>query len=712
MRSSKQLKKVIVLLLITSCILCDTINYKSTIVSAEAVSDTYEDAFYEEDADDFDVVEEDEEIELAADESVEVSYEITSKWDNHYNLNVTLYNLTGEKIDDWEMCFSFNNKIEHIWNATITKSNENIVFIKNAGWNQDIDAMGSVTFGMTISYDEMIEFPEACYLTRDRIDVPKEDYTIKYVQNSTWDGHVNGQIIITNIGSSTIEDWKLDFETEKSINSIENIWNAELVEICEGKIIQVDNATYNQNIAPGASVEFGFIANCDEGVTIKDDALYKMVNLEYEVPEYPFETNSPEAEDWQPDYDADDFETDEEYEEYLNSIGFVPATTFSLRNAKELYKPLTTLNRELTIKAPSENTSVKALQSFLWTADYNTLFTIFRRNNVNVDNAYLCQSKVKAGALLVDQSNPLLLEKCSHGQTFERFKVNKKSKYMMCAGSGLKDNKATDKVSTGGWAQNIIFLDETKILDRQGKKFKYENEIGKTKRIVGIQKYLRNKTGKNLPLKRIDAALSSDNKHLIIWCAQKNSSSRKILILDMTLIKNQLYSKGKKYINLGSKKNSPVVAYAEDSEMFLQPNGSFQSIELSQVFGKKSNKWYAYITSGNTGKRNQKLVITRFTITKDSNKITNKRKVAVAIPYNKQGTPILNEAYQHEIEGCHIKGDVLQFLLTDSQNQLNKNQKEIQEKKKTDATYSAPNKVVQYIVEMKKSAFKEEAAKY
>lgn len=120
----------------------------------------------------------------------------------------------------------------------------------------------------------------------------------------------------------------------------------------------------------------------------------------------------------------------------------------------------------------------------------------------------------------------------------------------------------------------------------------------------------------------------------------------------------------------------------------------------------------AYITSGNTGKRNQKLVITRFTITKDSNKITNKRKVAVAIPYNKQGTPILNEAYQHEIEGCHIKGDVLQFLLTDSQNQLNKNQKEIQEKKKTDATYSAPNKVVQYIVEMKKSAFKEGAAKY
>ncbi len=53
----------------------------------------------------------------------------------------------------------------------------------------------------------------------------------------------------------------------------------------------------------------------------------------------------------------------------------------------------------------------------------------------------------------------------------------------MYSGSSLKDNKASDKNNTDGWAQNIVFLNETKILNRQGKKFKYKNEILKTKRI-------------------------------------------------------------------------------------------------------------------------------------------------------------------------------------------------------------------------------------
>ncbi len=46
---------------------------------------------------------------------------------------------------------------------------------------------------------------------------------------------------------------------------------------------------------------------------------------------------------------------------------------------------------------------------------------------------------------------------------------------------------------------------------------------------------------------------------------------------------------------------------------------------------------------------------------------------------------------------------MLQFLLTDSQKQLDKN--------KTENKTSDPDKVVQCIVEMKKSAFKEEDAK-
>lgn len=57
-------------------------------------------------------------------EDIAASINITSKWDHHYNANVTITNLSEEKIDDWEICFPFDNTIEHIWNATIVSAED------------------------------------------------------------------------------------------------------------------------------------------------------------------------------------------------------------------------------------------------------------------------------------------------------------------------------------------------------------------------------------------------------------------------------------------------------------------------------------------------------------------------------------------------------------------------------------------------------------
>lgn len=48
---------------------------------------------------------------------IDLKVNITAMWDHHYNAEVELTNLTGERIDDWEISFDFCNKIEHIWNA-------------------------------------------------------------------------------------------------------------------------------------------------------------------------------------------------------------------------------------------------------------------------------------------------------------------------------------------------------------------------------------------------------------------------------------------------------------------------------------------------------------------------------------------------------------------------------------------------------------------
>lgn len=68
--------------------------------------------------------------------------------------------------------------------------------------------------------------------------------------------------------------------------------------------------------------------------------------------------------------------------------------------------------------------------------------------------------------------------------------------------------------------------------------------------------------------------------------------------------------------------------------------------------------------------------------------------VAKDIPNNKEGTPILTGTC--EIEGCHIKGDDLQFILTNSKDAL-KNIK--------------ADKAVQYIVGVKKTVFSDVNAK-
>lgn len=186
------------------------------------------------------------------------------------------------------------------------------------------------TFGMSVSYEGEIEFPQMCYLTRDQIDLDEEEYSIKYIQNSKRDGYVNGQIIITNTSDQRIEDWKLDFETESTVEKIDNIWNAKLLGLDEGiegaTYCQVDNATYNQNIEPGKSVEFGFIAKSDKDIKIVASTLYHMVDADYEdEDEEEKETIDLDNPYWAPKYDLDDFETEEEYEEYCRSIGYCPS---------------------------------------------------------------------------------------------------------------------------------------------------------------------------------------------------------------------------------------------------------------------------------------------------------------------------------------------------------------------------------------------------
>ena len=61
-------------------------------------------------------------------------------------------------------------------------------------------------------------------------------------------------------------------------------------------------------------------------------------------------------------------------------------------------------------------------------------------------------------------------------------------------------------------------------------------------------------------MKRIDAALSSDNRQLVIWCQVGTDTRRQIILLDMKKIKDMLYGKnGTNYIDLSSDEGKKMV---------------------------------------------------------------------------------------------------------------------------------------------------------
>ena len=368
-------KKLLSLILVTALLLCGSVSGCRFTVNAERKSGVVDSGDDLENDDEEEVEDEagegDELVGLSEDESLEVTYRITSKGAGRGNIDITLRNITGDRISDWAVCIVLSEKVEKIWNAKITdKKDGEWVVVGSADGDQNIEGDGTVTFGMTVCYEDEIGPLQGFYLIRDKVEVNEKDYSVQYTENSRADDLVNGTIKITNSGTERIEDWKFTYYVKNKIESFENIQNAELIRLYEHDMVQVDNLTYNQNIEPGQSVEFSFAVTCKGGLKIENFTLYKMKEIDYKEGYYPYETNSPWSKYWEPACDPDDFETDEEYEQYLKENGY----TFFVYEKEELLGELNEFlaaeSTLLSVKYPAGKMSAKVMSSFLWTMIY------------------------------------------------------------------------------------------------------------------------------------------------------------------------------------------------------------------------------------------------------------------------------------------------------------------------------------------------------
>ncbi len=188
-------------------------------------------------------------------ENFDVNFKLDSVWDAGYNATITITNTSDSVIENWYLTFPLNETISNIWNASISETHEDFYVIKNAGWNQDIAVGGSVSFGITV-YEPFTEYPEYYTILGNEVEMGSEDYTVDYKITEDWGEGYKAEVTITNNKDVAIEDWRLVFDYGD--NLITQIWNAVIVANIEGKY-ELSCETYNQNIAPGASVTFGFM---------------------------------------------------------------------------------------------------------------------------------------------------------------------------------------------------------------------------------------------------------------------------------------------------------------------------------------------------------------------------------------------------------------------------------------------------------------------
>lgn len=186
-------------------------------------------------------------------ENYKITFMLDGYWNGGYNAKIKIQNTSNVKIENWYIAFDLANEISNLWNAEVSTSENGNYVLKNAGYNQDVEADGTVEFGFGVRED-FKGFPEKCVLLGEETETKEEDYTINYHLDSDWGSGFVGTITITNDSEQAIEDWRLEFDFDRNITGI---WNG-LVESHEGNHYVIKNAGYNADIAPGQTVSFGF----------------------------------------------------------------------------------------------------------------------------------------------------------------------------------------------------------------------------------------------------------------------------------------------------------------------------------------------------------------------------------------------------------------------------------------------------------------------
>ena len=375
---------------------------------------------------------------------------------------------------------------------------------------------------------------------------------------------------------------------------------------------------YNQNMEPGQSVSFGFIAVCeDEKVEIDADTLYEMITIPEEMEGNP---------DWEEEYEMEqlayyeyypeDFDSWADYEEYVakrKELGFevpeieieeeefseefedypaVPAKRLSVAKKADNKKKTLRLTPG-AVEAKFINAGTKGIQSYYKSGDYmyavqhySDRVKITRCAKTVVKKGTKIQSNLKKiwdiqdGDVVYDLKNKknevMELVGFHHGQTLEMFSYKKETYMLVTAG----------KVGKAKWGNKIAILKFGKGTLEYGD---IQNEKKKLAIYVTDIQYANKSHKSKGSVTHVEAALSENKKTLLLWSQvqEKGKASQiQLSCLRMSDVMPQLerlrekqHKKGKGAVksckNISSKSFICTAMQSKAKGNWGKPHGSF-----------------------------------------------------------------------------------------------------------------------------------------
>ncbi len=88
-------------------------------------------------------------IVCAEDEDYSITYHLDSDWGDGFTGTISITNNTASAIEDWYLEFDFKRNITNIWNGVTESHKGNHYVIKNAGYNANINAGQTISFGFS-----------------------------------------------------------------------------------------------------------------------------------------------------------------------------------------------------------------------------------------------------------------------------------------------------------------------------------------------------------------------------------------------------------------------------------------------------------------------------------------------------------------------------------------------------------------------------------